>query len=100
MYPIGKWPPPPILPFVPVVSIVDSRMQIGELGELLPVDKTALVQVFISKKIQDVNIIYRKLGQCTFLGPHHLSGTLGGQTMWKMEENCCQNTKQHWSRPP
>ena len=52
MYPIGKWPPPPILPFVPVVSIVDSRMQIGELGELLPVDKTALVQVFISRRFK------------------------------------------------
>ena len=45
MYPIGKWPPPPILPFVP---IVDSRLQEG--GEVLPIPKTALVQVFILRR--------------------------------------------------
>ena len=48
MYPIGKWPPPPILP---LVSVVDNRLnslQMEEGAELLPIQNTALVQVFIS----------------------------------------------------
>ena len=51
MYPIGKWPPPPILPFLPSVSVVDNRLnslQMEEGAELLPIQNTALVQVFIS----------------------------------------------------
>ena len=48
MYPIGKWPPPPILPCVPIVDSGLNSLQEG--GEVLPIPKTALVQVFILRR--------------------------------------------------
>ena len=48
MYPIGKWPPPPILPSVSVVDNRLNSLQMEEGAELLPIQNTALVQVFIS----------------------------------------------------
>ena len=49
MYPIGKWPPPPFLPIVPVVDSRLTAMLNKEGGNLLPIHETALVQVYISR---------------------------------------------------
>ena len=50
MYPIGKWPPPPILPCVPIVDSRLNSLQIEKGGEVVPIPKTALVQVFILRR--------------------------------------------------